>query len=229
MRFSCKQIAATLFLVVCAAALVAVAVIWGPEAFSFFADGDRLQAWVEAQGPLAQMSMALLVLVQTVAAVLPGEPLELGAGYAFGFWEGTALCLLGNALGTLLIVILVRRLGMRFVELFVSREKIEGVKWLQDSARFEMVMFVVFLIPGTPKDVLTYFAALTTCPLRRIVAITTVGRIPSVVSSTLAASFAADGSWLVAASVMAATFVLAVTAAAVYAFAARKKGAMAKS
>ena len=66
-----------------------------------------------------------------MAAVLPGEPLELGAGYAFGFWEGTVLCLLGNALGTLIIVVLVRRLGMRVVEVFVSREKLESVKWLR--------------------------------------------------------------------------------------------------
>lgn len=225
MRFSRKQGMVAATLVVCAAALVAVMAKWGPEAFSFFADGDKLQAWIEAQGPLAQASMVSLVVAQTVVAVLPGEPLELGAGYAFGFWEGTALCLLGNALGTLAIVALVRCLGMRVVEVFVSREKLESVKWLQDSTRFEMLMFVIFLIPGTPKDALTYLAALTTCPLRRIIAITTIGRIPSVVSSTLAASFAADGSWLVAASVMAVTVALAVAGAAAYAFVARRKAA----
>lgn len=226
MRFSRKQVLATVALIVCAAALVVAAVKWGPEAFVFFADGDRLQAWIESQGPLAQVAMVGLVIAQTVAAVLPGEPLELGAGYAFGFWEGTVLCLLGNALGTLIIVVLVRRLGMRVVEVFVSREKLESVKWLQDSARFEVLMFVIFLIPGTPKDALTYLAALTTCPFRRIVAITTVGRIPSVVSSTLAASFAADGSWVVAGAVMAVTLVLAVAGAAAYAFIARRKTAV---
>ncbi len=114
---------------------------------------------------------------------------------------------------------------MRVVEVFVSRERLESVKWLQDSTRFEMLMFVIFLIPGTPKDALTYLAALTTCPFRRIIAITTIGRIPSVVSSTLAASFAADGSWLVAASVMAVTVALAVAGAAAYAFVARRKAA----
>ncbi len=60
----------------------------GLEAFSFFADGDKLQAWIEAQGPLAQASMVSLVVAQAVVTVLPGEPLELAAGYAFGFWEG---------------------------------------------------------------------------------------------------------------------------------------------
>ena len=69
------------------------------------------------------------------------------------------------------------------------------MKWLQDSARFELLMFLCFLIPGSPKDVMTYVAGLTTCPAWRIAAIATVGRIPSVVSSTMAAGLAASGSW----------------------------------
>ena len=90
---------------------------------------------------------------------MPGEPLELGAGYIFGFWEGTALCMAAGLVGTFIVVTLVRTLGMRAVELFFSREKIESMKWLQDSARFELLMFVCFLIPGTPKDVMTYVRA----------------------------------------------------------------------
>ncbi len=61
------------------------------------------------------------------------------------------------------------------------------MKWLQDSARFEALMFVCFLIPASPKDIMTYLAGLTQCPAWRICLIATVGRVPSIVSSTLAA------------------------------------------
>ena len=125
--------------------------------------------------------------------VLPGEPLELGAGYIFGFWEGTALCMAAGLVGTFIVVTLVRTLGMKAVELFFSREKIESMKWLQDSARFELLVFVCFLIPGTPKDVMTYVAGLTRCPVWRIALITTVGRIPSIVSSTMAGGLCGIG------------------------------------
>ncbi len=212
-------VATILVVVACVGALA----VWGRDLFAFFADGDALQKWVADQGALAPLAMVALIVVQIVVAVLPGEPVELGAGYAFGFWEGTALCLLGGVIGTVLVVALVKTLGMRAVGLFFSPEKIAQVKWLKDSPRFELVMLVCFLIPGTPKDILTYIAGLTTCPAWRIVVITTVGRVPSIVSSTLAAGLAAEGNWMIAAAVLAATAVLALSGAALYACIARRR------
>ncbi|MDO4443398.1 MAG: VTT domain-containing protein [Slackia sp.] len=202
--------------------IAAAALAYGPDLFAFFADGQRVQAWVDAQGAFAPVAMVALITFQIVVAVLPGEPLELGAGYAFGFWEGTALCLVAGLIGAIIVVALVRMLGMRVIELFFSREKIASMKWLQDSARFELVMFLCFLIPGTPKDIMTYIAGLTKCPLWRIVLIATVGRIPSIVSSTMAAGFAADGNWMATAVVVALTVVFVLAGVGMYAFIARR-------
>ena len=212
----------------CAAAAVLVALVvagaaYGPELFAFFADGPRMQAWVDGQGVFAPLAMGALIVFQIVVAVLPGEPLELGAGYAFGFWEGTALCLMAGLVGTLSVVAVVRTLGMKAVELFFSREKIASMKWLQDSARFELLMFVCFLIPGTPKDIMTYIAGLTNCPAWRIALITTVGRIPSIVSSTAMAGFAAAGDWTATAAVVVLTAAFAAVGLAVYAAVVRRE------
>lgn len=190
---------------------------FGPELWSFFTNGDAVRAWIGSQGPLAPLAMAALVCAQVVVAVLPGEPVEICAGYLFGTWSGTALCLAGSLVGTVLVTMLTRTLGMRVVRLFFTREQIEGVSWLRDSARFELAMFIVFLIPGTPKDILTYLAGLTTCPWWRIAAITTVGRIPSIVTSTLAAGFASEGNWMAMGATVAVTAVLAGAGAAAYA------------
>ena len=154
----------------------------------------------------------------------PGEPVELTAGYLFGFWEGTAVCLAGGLVGTLVATALTRALGMRLVRALFSEEQLEGVSsWLRDSRRFELVMFVVFRIPGTPKDVLTYVAGLTTCPWWRIAAIATVGRIPSIVTSTLAAGFASNGNWAAAGVTLAATVALVGIGAAAYALVRRRR------
>lgn len=206
-----------IFGVAACVALLAAAVplvLYGPDLFMFFADGERVRAWVDAQGAFAPLAMVALIVVQIVAAVLPGEPLELGAGYIFGFWEGTALCMAAGLVGTFIVVTLVRTLGMKAVELFFSREKIESMKWLQDSARFELLMFVCFLIPGTPKDVMTYVAGLTRCP---------VWRIPSIVSSTMAAGFAASGDWVASAVVFALTAAFAAAGVGLYAAIARRE------
>lgn len=211
--------------VVAAALLVAAAVVWGPGLWAFFTDGDAVRAWVDAQGPLAPVAMGALVVAQIAVAVLPGEPVELAAGYLFGFWEGTAVCLAGGLVGTLDVTVLVRALGMRAVRALFSAEQLEGVSWLRDSARFELLMLVVFLIPGTPKDVLTYVAGLTDCRWWRIAAIATVGRIPSVVTSTLAAGFASQGDWVAAGATLAATVALIGAGAAAYAAVRRREAA----
>lgn len=208
-----------------ALALLAALVAFGPRLWAFFSDGRAVQEWVDAQGPLAPVAMAALVVAQIAIAVLPGEPVELAAGYLFGFWEGTAICLAGSLVGTIIVTTLVRVLGMRVARAFFSAEQLEGVSWLRDSRRFELVMLVVFLIPGTPKDVLTYVAGLTTCPWWRIAAIATIGRIPSIVTSTLAAGFASSGNWAAAGVTLAATVVLAGAGAAAYGLVRRRETA----
>ena len=208
-----------------ALAVLAAAVAFGPRLWAFFSDGKAVQTWVDAQGPLAPVAMAGLVVAQIAVAVLPGEPVELAAGYLFGFWEGTAICLAGSLVGTVAVTVLVRLLGMRIVRAFFSAEQLDGVAWLHDSRRFELVMLIVFLIPGTPKDVLTYAAGLTTCPWWRIAAIATVGRIPSIITSTLAAGFASSGNWAAAGVTLVATVALAGAGAAAYGVVRRRETA----
>ncbi len=191
-----------------AALFCVVALAFGPKLWAFFTDGEAIRAWVHEEDPFAPLAMGALVVAQIVVAVLPGEPVELAAGYLFGAWEGTLVCLAGGLAGTLIVTALVRILGMRIVRAFFSTEQLESVAWLQDSGRFELIMLVVFLIPGTPKDVLTYVAGLTTCPWWRVVLIATVGRIPSIATSTLTAGFASAGNWHAAGLALLITVVL---------------------
>lgn len=193
------------------------------DMLAFLADGDRVRAWVDEHDVLARLVFVAAVALQIVVAVLPGGPLEVAGGYAFGAAECAALCLLGAALGTLVVVALVRTLGMRVVSLFFRPEKIASLKWFRDARRFEMVMFLCFLIPGVPKDILTYVAALSACPSRRIVLLTTLGRAPAVVVSALAGDVAAQGDWMTAAAI--ALIALALVAVGGFAYAAIRRRA----
>ena len=204
-----KRIAVIVGLLALTAGLAAFCILYGPELLAFVADAPRFRAWVDETGPLSRVVFVLANMAQIVFAFLPGVPLELGAGYAFGFWEGTLWCLVASALGTAAVMLLVRTFGMRIVGLFFSPEKITSMKWLQDSRRFELLLFLCFLIPGTPKDLLTYVAGLGTSSVGRIVALTTVGRIPSVITSTLAAGAFGDGNYLGAAAIAVLTLALA--------------------
>ncbi len=204
-----KRIAVIAGLALLSAGIAGLCFAYGPQLLAFVADAPRFRAWVDEYGLASRLAFVAANVAQIVFAFLPGEPLELAAGYAFGFWEGTLLCLVASAMGTALVMMLVRRFGMRIVALFFPPEKTTSLRWLQNARRFELVLFLVFLVPGTPKDLLTYVAGLGTSSLPRIVAITTVGRIPSIVSSTLAAGAFGDGNYLGAAVVAAVTLALA--------------------
>lgn len=204
-----KRIAVIAGLAALTAGIAALCVLYGPQLLAFVSDAPRFRTWVNETGALSRIAFVLANMAQIVLAFLPGEPLELGAGYAFSFWEGTLWCLVASAIGTAAVMLLVRTFGMRIVGLFFPPEKITSMRWLQNARRFELLLFLCFLIPGTPKDLLTYVAGLGSSSIGRIVAITTVGRVPSVVSSTLAAGAFGDGNYAGAALVAAVTLALA--------------------
>lgn len=124
-------------------------------------------------------------ILQVLLAVIPGGPFEIGAGYAFGVIRGTLICDFAMTTASVIIFLFVRRFGMKFVELFVSREKIESVKILKSSRRSESIIFLLFLIPGTPKDLLSYLVGLTDIKLSHWIIICAVGRMPAIFLSVL--------------------------------------------
>lgn len=174
----------------------------------FVSEPELFRNWVDSHGIWGRIAFVGMVIFQVVFAVIPGEPLEIGAGYAFGAIEGTFLCIVGLTVGGLIVFALVRTLGIRVVEVFFSIEKIRSLKFLQNSRRLNTVTFIVFFLPGTPKDLLSYFVGLTDIKLSVWIFITSVARLPSVVTSTLGGNALGDERYVSAIVVFAATLVV---------------------
>lgn len=197
--------------VVCALVVVAALVLglcWRylPDVYAWLSNPDAVHAYVEQHAVLSRLAIIGVNTLQIVLAILPGEPIELASGYAFGFWEGTAACLVASAVGSSLVYWAVRRWGRKVMGLFFTREQFERFSWLKDARKLELIMLVIFLIPGTPKDFLTYFAGLTRMRFGAVLAIATVGRIPSIVTSTVVASAFGAGEY----GIMVVSMVIAV-------------------
>lgn len=189
------------------AAVATAALCWEylPALLAWLADAQAVRAFVADHAIASCLAMLGINIVQVLLAFLPGEPVELASGYAFGFWGGTALCLVASGLATSVIYWATRRWGWKLVGLFFDR-----FSWLKSAKRLELIMLVVFLIPGTPKDFLTYFAGLTNMRFLPVVLIATFGRIPSIVTSTITASAVGAGNWtLVACTLVASALLLA--------------------
>ena len=165
--------------------IAAVGYLVGTPMIEFVRAPERFRAWVDSSGFVSRVIFVGMVVFQLIIALIPGEPLEMGAGYAFGAVEGTILCIIGCVIGSALVFLFVRRFGVKLVEVFFPREKIRSLRFLQDSRRLNLLTFIVFFIPGTPKDLLSYFIGLTDMKLGTWLCITAVARIPSIVTSTV--------------------------------------------
>lgn len=169
---------------------------------------EAFRLWVEQFGVLGKLIFVLMVFIQVLVALIPGEPVELAAGYAFGFWEGTLLSMIGIVLGSAVIFLLVRKFGVKLVEVFFANKEIKQLNFLKNNKKTAVIAFLLMLIPGTPKDFLSYFAGLTNLKLGQWLLIVTVARIPSLVTSTGTGAAAGDKNYLLAGFMLAITAVI---------------------
>ena len=194
--------------------LILMFALWGAAFYyvgnpliKYISEPEKFQAWVDSHGIMGRVLFIAAMTLQIVVAIIPGEPFEIAAGYAFGFWEGTLLCEIAILLGSAVVFIFVKNFGVKALQLFFPLEKINSLKFIRNSDKFRKIVFAVMLIPGTPKDLLTYAAGLTPLQLKEWLVLTCLARIPSVVTSTI------GGHALGGAEYLTAIIVFAVTAA----------------
>lgn len=152
-----------------------------------------------------------LQFAQIFLIILPGEPIEILAGMCYGGIGGLIFITVSAAIITTMIVFLVRKLGRKFVYDFCSEErikKIENSKLFKNTKKIELIMIILFMVPGTPKDLLVYIAALLPIKPIRFILISTFARFPSVISSTFAGSNLVAGNWKSIIIIYAVTFAL---------------------
>ncbi len=188
----------------------------GKPMLEFVSEPERFKEWIDQKGIFGRIIFVFMVILQIFVAIIPGEPIEIVAGYAFGPIEGTLLCMIGILLGSLAVFSLVRVFGMKLLLLFFSREKIESVRFLNNTKRLSVLLFFLFFIPGTPKDLLTYFAGLTKIKMSVYLVISCVARIPSVITSTVGGDAISSREYMLAIIVFAATAAISIIGWLIY-------------
>ena len=142
---------------------------------------------------LGLMLFLMMQTLQIIISVIPGEPLEVMSGMLYGTLGGFFWCTVGIILGSALIFWAVRKYGIKLVERFVDTDELFNYDFMKHTTGVEAILFILFLIPGTPKDTLIYVAALSKIKLSTFLIITSFARIPSIITSTYAGSNLGQG------------------------------------
>lgn len=177
--------------------------------------GDELDAALASAdaalrrlGIFRYLIMCLLQIFQMILAIIPGAPVAVMMGFMFGSFGGTILTILSTAAGTALIVWCVERFGMKFVNRFINSKGFEKLTFLHSAPKRDTILFLLFLIPGTPKDLVTFFAPFTGAKNRNIVIMASLARIPSIFLMVYLGSSLADGNLVKAIIVLTLTAVI---------------------
>jgi uncharacterized membrane protein YdjX (TVP38/TMEM64 family) len=162
---------------------------------------------VESLGVKGVAILLAIQVLQIIVAVIPGGPLEIVAGAAYRAWGGFAICILGCVIATAGIFLAVRTFGVPLVEKFFGKKLTDKYRFLGDPKKFSLALFLLFLIPGVPKDTLAYIAPLGSIKPGRFILISTAARAPAILMSTMLGSSALQGNWILLLLLFAATAV----------------------
>jgi uncharacterized membrane protein YdjX (TVP38/TMEM64 family) len=172
--------------------------IFHDELWTFFRDRNSARDWIRGQGAWGPVAFIGLQIIQVIIFVVPGEVVQIAGGYAFGFWLGSLYTLIGVTIGSIINFYVGRLLGRPFVESIFAKDKIERIESVIGSGKGAAGLFLLFVIPGIPKDILYYVAGISALGMPSFLAVSMVGRLPGILGSSFMGSAAYSGSYRLA-------------------------------
>lgn len=191
-------------------------IFFGRGLVDIIKDPVIFKEYLDKFGGFDRVVFVAIRAAQTVVKFVPAEPLEIGSGYAYGTFGGFFYCMLGTLLGSFVILLLTKLFGKKIVDIFVPTSKLETMALFQNNKRLYTMVFILYLIPGTPKDVFTYVVGLTPINTVPFMIISSIARIPSIISSTWCGATLSDKNYLFAAIIFIATAVLGAVGGVIY-------------
>jgi uncharacterized membrane protein YdjX (TVP38/TMEM64 family) len=208
-----SDIAVYSLLGLCLAGLTFFCVRFWPDIMRVVASPQAIEDWLAGFGIWAPLVFIAVQFIQVVVFVIPGEVPQLAGGFLFGIGGGWLYSMIGIGLGSGFAFLVARKLGLAFVTRLFGATQVGRFEGFISSSRAMVGFFLLFLIPGIPKDILCYVAGLSRIPLGWFMAISLLGRIPALLGSVILGHAAAEQDWrlLIAVSVIASVlFVLGV-------------------
>jgi uncharacterized membrane protein YdjX (TVP38/TMEM64 family) len=142
-----------------------------------YSSSEKLKMYLDSLGPYSAAVFVLLQVLQVIAAPFPGELTGVVGGYVYGTTVGFLISTVGLTIGSWVAFELASILGRPFVEKFVKKEVLEKFRFLTTNTG-AMICFLLFILPGFPKDYLCYLLGLSRMNLGTFLIVSTIGRLP---------------------------------------------------
>jgi len=139
---------------------------------------------VLSYGNFSILVFILMQILQVVVFFIPGEFIQVAGGYIFGAFWGGVISLTGITLGSVIVYFIVKGYGKPLVEKLMLKKEVKFFKKILDVGSKRTVVFMFYLIPGIPKDALSYICGVSNISFKDFFIYSTLGRIPAIFIST---------------------------------------------
>jgi uncharacterized membrane protein YdjX (TVP38/TMEM64 family) len=170
-------------LIIISIIIIVISIIYTPVIIKLISNTEKFKDYILSFGSTGIFIYMCFQILHVIIIIIPGELIQIAGGYIYGVVPGTMYALLGMTLGIIIVFFTTRILGYSVIEFFVQKEKIDKFNFLINSPKSEIIMFILFLIPGFPKDALVYIAGLTPIKPLRFFFLCSVARFPGIVGS----------------------------------------------
>lgn len=209
-REKTKTILKAVFFVLLIVVIPLILFLTNRELFSQFESIEEVENFIGSYGHLSGLVYIGFQILQVIISLIPGEVFQVAAGFLFGPFWGIVYALIGCAIGEAIAFGLARVLGRDFVRLFLSEEQFEKYSSRLNSNRGYTLCFILYLIPGIPKDILCYVAGASEIRFLPFLIISMVGRLPGLIGSIAMGALVDSGQYLFAGIILALACIIAV-------------------
>ncbi len=165
--------------------VIGAALLWHTGVLHRISNRDHLIALLRGGGTTGALLCIAVQFLQVVIAVIPGEITSFAAGYVFGAWRGFLYSAIGVTLGSAFNFWFARVVGRPTLERLIGRDRLAKIDRSLAGAKSKSAMFLLFLLPGLPKDLLCYVAGLSSMSILEFVVLSGLARSPALLASVL--------------------------------------------
>ncbi len=163
--------------------LTALLCAFMPKLFLMTVSLDEFNKYILSMGNSGVFMLIFFQILQTVVAPIPGEVIQIAGGYVYGLPLGTIYSLIGLIVGSGIAFYFTRLIGGDFIVNLLRKKKLKWMLDIMESRKFEIILFIIFIMPGLPKDFMIYVAGLTTLRPMKFFIILIASRLPWIMAS----------------------------------------------
>lgn len=169
--------------IVVAVLLVILLIKYMPKLLLITVSLEEFKKYILSMGHFGVLMIILFQGLQTIIAPIPGEVIQIAGGYLYGIPLGTMYNLIGLIIGSGMAFYFARLIGRDFVENLIKKKNLKWINNIMESKKFEIILFIIFIVPGLPKDFMIYVAGLTNLKPIKFFVISVISRLPWIMIS----------------------------------------------